>query len=203
MQQIIVCDGFYSNPQQMRSLFSTLDYAKNENILGGSICPMNFANEEMLSQIHLYLGAPENTFEFVEGSGTFVINQKDQLSSQKICTNFPDISTQWIGIICLSEAEEPHFLKFYRNKRTGWDGVPNSIDQLLKENIQSFDDFQMFVSSENQNGEWVETSRVEYKFNQLILFRPGSFHSYDDVYGDSQETGRLLQFFFLKPNTKV
>lgn len=203
MQQIIVCDGFYSNPQQMKALFSTLDYVKNENLVRGSICPMNFSNNDMLAQFHHYLGAPEDSFEFVEGSGTFVINKEDEPGQQKVCTNFPDISTQWVGIVCLSDPEDPHFLKFYRNKRTGWDGVPHSAEDLMAENIRSFDDFQMFVAAENQTGEWVETSRVEYKFNQLILFRPGLFHSYDDVYGTSQETGRLLQFFFLKPKTKV
>ena len=186
----------------MQALFSTLDYTENENLLGGLICPMNFANDEMLEQLHFYLNAPKDAFEFVDGSGSFVINQKESDESQvNIYTNIPDPKTQWIGIVCLSESETPHFLKFYRNRRTKWDGIPNSFEELQKENITSYDEFHQFLVKENQEGEWDETTRVEYKFNQLLLFRPGLFHSYNDVFGNSKETGRLLQFFFLK--TKV
>jgi hypothetical protein len=57
------------------------------------------------------------------------------------------------------------------------------------------------MAFENNNWEdkWEETSRVELKPNELVLFRPWMFHSYNDVFGDSQQTARLLQFFFLKP----
>lgn len=201
MQQIIVCEGFYSDPQQMKSLFSTLDYSKNDNFIQGQICPMNFTNNDMLQQMSYYVNAPEGALEFVEGSGSFVINQATDLPLQTICTNFPDLMTQWIGIVCLSETEEPHYLKFYKNKKTGWSQIPNSPEELQKENIGSFQDFQNFIQSENEDYEnkWTETTRIELSFNKLILFRPGMFHSYSDVYGETKETGRLLQFFFLKP----
>ena len=205
MQQIIVTEGFYGNPQQMKTLFSSLDYAKNENFLQGQICPMNYANEEMLRQMEYLINVPENTFEFVEGSGSFVINQETDLPAQSVCTNFPDLMTQWVGVICLSEPEKPHFLKFYKNKKTGWSQVPSTREEMESQGINTYEDFQQFVAEENVGvqDKWLETSRIEFGFNKLILFRPGMFHSYDDVYGDSKETGRLLQFFFLKPKTVV
>lgn len=205
MQQIIVSEGFYNNPQQMKSLFSTLDYAKNENFLQGQICPMNFANDEMLKQISYLVGAPEGTLEFIDGSGTFVINQETDLPTRTICTHFPDLMTQWIGIICLSDAEDPHFLKFYKHKRTGWSGVPSTREELAAENINSYEDMQMFLAAENVDyqDKWQETTRIELGLNKLILFRPGLFHSYSDVYGTTKETGRLLQFFFLKPKSVI
>lgn len=204
MQQIIVTEGFYSNPQQMKSLFSTLDYSKNDNLLQGQICPMNFANEEMLRQIEFYAGVPENTYEFVEGSGSFIINQESDLPQQRVCINFPDLMTQWVGVVCLSETENPHHLKFYKNKKTGWSGVPSNPDEFKKYDINNYEEFQKFIAEENVDyqDKWQETSRIEFGFNQLILFRPGMFHSYDDVYGNSKETGRLLQFFFLKPKVQ-
>lgn len=201
MQQIIISEGFYGDPQQMKTLFSSLDYTKNENFLQGKICPMNFANNDMLQQISYYVNAPEGVLEFVDGSGAFIINQQSELPLQSVCTNFPDLATQWVGVVCLSETEEPHYLKFYKHKRTGWSQVPNDIQEFQKENIASYEDFQKFVQTENEDWEnkWQETTRIEFGFNKLILFRPGMFHSYNDVYGDSKETGRLLQFFFLKP----
>ena len=79
MQQIIVSDNFYGNGQQMKMLFSTLDYGKNENFLGGLMCPMKFANDDMLHQMEYIINVPQNAFEFVEGSGSFVINQENDL----------------------------------------------------------------------------------------------------------------------------
>jgi hypothetical protein len=201
MQQIIMCDGFYSDPHQMNTLFSSLEYSKNENFIQGQICPMNFANEDMLRQMEYYTNVPENSYEFVQNSGTFVINTQQDLPLQSVCTNFPDLMTQWVGIVCLSKSEQPHFLKFYKNNKTGWDEVPNNQAEFQKYNINSYQDFENFIQSENQDWEnkWQETTRIEFGFNKLILFRPGMFHSYSDVYGDTKETGRLLQFFFLKP----
>jgi len=162
---------------------------------------MNFANDDMLRQMEYYTNTPENTYMFVEGSGSFVINTAEDLPAQTICTNFPDLMTHWVGVVCLSETAEPHFLKFYRHKRTGWSSVPNNQEEFAKENINSYEEFQQFLARENidYQDKWQETTRIELGFNKLILFRPGMFHSYNDVYGDSKETGRLLQFFFLKP----
>ena len=100
-----------------------------------------------------------------------------------------------------NEDVQSRYLSFYKHKRTGWYSVPQSIEEAQKENINSYEDFGTFMMYENQDWEqkWEETTRIEYKFNQLILFRPGMFHSYSDVYGDTQENGRLLQFFFLRP----
>ena len=113
----------------------------------------------------------------------------------------PDPNTQWIGLICLSQTVEPHFLKFYRNKKTNWSEVPNNPDELIKHNITSVSALEQFMTAENENWQdkWQETDRIELAFNRLILFRPAMFHSYSDVYGNTQDTGRLLQFFFLKP----
>lgn len=201
MQEIIVTGGFYSNPQQMKLLFSTLDYVKNQNFIQGQICPMNFVNDDMLRQISFYVGATQDALEFVQGSGSFIINQATDTPLQTICTNFADLMTQWVGVVCLSETEEPHYLKFYKNKKTGWSQIPNNSEELQKQNIGSFQDFQNFMKLENEDYEnkWTETTRIELGFNKLILFRPGMFHSYSDVYGETKETGRLLQFFFLKP----
>ena len=72
MQRIIVSDGFYSNPEQMKMLFSTLDYGKNENFLQGLMCPLKYANIDMLKQIEYLINVPEDSFEFIDGSGSFV-----------------------------------------------------------------------------------------------------------------------------------
>ena len=200
MQQIIVSSGFYDNPLQMRSIFSNLDYVKNENLLQGQIRPMNFANNEMLRTMEQLACMPKDSLEFVEGSGTFILNQETDVPAANVSINLPDPTTQWVCILCLSESEEPHFLKFYRHKRTKWSEIPGMSEELEKENIRTYEDFQNFLDKENVDfqSKWQETTRIEYKFNDLVMFRPSAFHSYNDVYGSSKETGRLLQFFFLK-----
>jgi hypothetical protein len=203
MKKIIIQSGFYNNVEQMQVLFSTLDYVKNENILGGQICPMPYANENMLKYIQsIITGNGENEiFEFVPGSGTFIMNSEDELPFLPICIQLPDLQTEWVGVLPLNESDEPHFLKFYINKKTGWDGVPNSPEEFAKEDIKSYQEFEQFLVNENENwkDKWQETSRIQFKKNELILFKPTLFHSYMDTFGINKETSRLLQFFFLKP----
>jgi hypothetical protein len=203
MQQLIIDSDFYTNSKQMRDLFVNLEFTKNENLLGGKICPMQFANADMLRQFSNLVGVPQDldVFEFVPGSGSFILNQEDEPPLSNICIQYPDLTTQWVGVVSLSENTEPHFLKFYKHKRTGWSSIPTDVEQLSNEKIYSYQHIEAFLEYENHNWEekWEETTRIELKNNQLVLFRPGLFHSYSDVFGDSKETGRLLQFFFLKP----
>lgn len=203
MQQIIVDDQFFSNVDQMKDLFLNLEYVKNENMLQGQICTMQYANDDMLRYIEQLIGVPENisVFEFVPGSGSFILNQETDIPARTICINYPDLLTQWVGVVCLSESDTPHFLKFYRHNRTKWDGIPNDPGQLSEEKLYSYEHINTFVQFENDKWEekWTETSRIELKKNRLILFRPWLFHSYSDVYGKTAETARLMQFFFLKP----
>lgn len=201
MQQIIIDSDFYTNPAQMKELFINLEFVKNENILGGQICPMPFANDDMLDYIHNLVNAPQDAFEFVPGSGSFILNQENELPVRSVCVQYPDMGTQWVGVVSLNQSTQPHYLKFYKHKRTGWDGIPTDPEELSKEKLYSYQHVETFVEYENVNWEekWEETSRIELKPNQLVLFRPWLFHSYNDVFGNSKETGRLLQFFFLKP----
>lgn len=198
MQQFIVFDGFYNDPEQMRTLFSSLEFEKNSNLLGGTIGPLNYANADMLHHMEHIIGVPSDTFEFVDGSGAFIYNTSSDLPLQNICVNLPDMMTNWIGIISIDAVTDPHFLTFYKHKRTGWDGIPTSPDEFIQEDIKSFDEFQQFISNQSET-DWEELTKIAFKQNRLILFRPGLFHSYSDVYGDSKENARLLQFFFLKP----
>jgi hypothetical protein len=128
-------------------------------------------------------------------------NQQDELPSRTVCIQYPEPNKQWVGIISLKKSEKPHNLKFYKHKRTGWDHVPMDMNELVQENINSYDDIEAFIVNENIDwaDKWEETSQIELKVNEIVLFRPWMFHSYSDVFGDSHQTARLLQFFFLKP----
>jgi hypothetical protein len=203
MKKIIIQSGFYHNIEQMQVLFSSLDYAKNENILGGQICSMPYANQDMLKYIQGIItgNVEDEIFEFVPGSGTFIMNSEDELPSLPVCIQLPDLQTEWVGVLPLNESGEPHFLKFYTNKKTNWSEIPNSPEKFAKQDIKSYQEFEHFLVNENENWEdkWYETTRIQFKKNELILFKPTMFHSYMDTFGKDKESSRLLQFFFLKP----
>lgn len=205
MQQIIIDDNFFTDPEQMRKLFTNLEFVENDNVLRGKICPMQFVNDDMLNYMQQLVGVPAGVtaFEFVPGSGSFILNQETDTPSRAVCVQYPDLMTQWVGVVCLSNPPDPHFLKFYKHNRTGWDGIPTDPSKLSEERLYSYEHVDTFIQFENHQWEekWTETSRIELKQNRLILFRPWLFHSYADVYGDSNDTARLLQFFFLKPAT--
>ena len=45
---------------------------------------------------------------------------------------------------------------------------------------------------------WEATMTVPMRFNRLILFRPWMWHSFTENFGDSMESGRLIQVFFFE-----
>ena len=123
MQEVIIDSDFYTNATQMRDVFINLDFAKNENMLQGQICTMQFANVDMLRHMQNLIAVPKDieAFDFVDGSGSFIINQENELPSRSICVQFPDLANQWVGLVSLNHSEEPNYLKFYKHLRTGWD----------------------------------------------------------------------------------
>lgn len=209
MQQLIIDQNFYTNISQMRDVFINLDYSKNENMLQGQVCPMQFANDDMLNYMQSLVGVPTGAdhLEWTPGSGTFILNNETDLPTRAICLQYPDPewATQWVGVISINQSTDPHYLKFYRHIRTTWDGLPTDPEELSKEKLYSKEHIETFLHYENNNWEtkWQETTRIELRQNQLILFRPWLFHSYSDVFGSSKEDSRLLQFFFLRPKTNT
>ena len=50
----------------------------------------------------------------------------------------------------------------------------------------------------SQNKDWKLSSRIQYKFNTLVLTRGDVYHAGSNGWGDSIENGRMIQTFFFK-----
>lgn len=201
MQEIITFSNFYDNPSQMKDLFNNLDFVKNENMLKGSVCPLPFANDDMLNHMCQLVNAPRDSLEFVENSGVFIRNMAQDIPSRTVTTHFPSNDTQWVGILYMSDSKESHYLNFYKHQFYNFDSIIIPKERYTELGIYSHTDLENFIDQENIDFEnkWSLTTRIEMKFNTLILFRPWLFHSYSDVFGDDINNCRLLQLFFLKP----
>jgi len=47
---------------------------------------------------------------------------------------------------------------------------------------------------------WEIDMVVPYRYNRLVLFRPWLFHAPGDAFGNTLETSRIVQTFFLRPD---
>ena len=50
----------------------------------------------------------------------------------------------------------------------------------------------------SMNEEWDMFARIQYKYNTLVLHPAEEYHAGSNGWGDSIQTGRLLQTFFFK-----
>lgn len=103
------------------------------------------------------------------------------------------------GILFLSAPDDCRGgTDFFRHKRTGLERVPHDPAKLaatgytdanaLIEDVVNKDTFTL--------SRWERTMRVPMRFNRLILFSPWLFHNAGPGFGETPETGRLVQLMF-------
>ena len=79
-------------------------------------------------------------------------------------------------------------------------------DSDLKESLSYNDCIKMvnYNSSEiphpmiSNDGKWRLLSKIQYKYNRAVIFHSSVFHDGMAGFGDSHESGRLIQTFFIK-----
>ena len=110
------------------------------------------------------------------------------------------------GVLYLSRPEDCRGgTRFYRHRATGWDRRPDDA-ALRAGGHASFLDFQKrhlpinrrlaFAEWQRQRDlTWEHLFEVPMRFNRLIVFRSDFFHAITELFGDSVESGRLVQLF--------
>jgi Flp pilus assembly protein TadD len=110
------------------------------------------------------------------------------------------------GVLYLSRPEDCRGgTRFYRHRATGWDRRPDDA-ALAGMGHASFLDFQKrhlpinrrlpFAEWQQQrDATWEFLFEVPMRFNRLIVFRSDFFHAITELFGDSPESGRLVQLF--------
>ncbi len=109
-----------------------------------------------------------------------------------------DPGVDWSGVLYLNLPGQCRGgTSFYRHKRLGLDGVP-PLDEARRLGFRDPDHLRSTVIAEDSldRSRWELAMTVPMRFNRLILFRPWLWHTAAKNFGDTPETGRLIQIFF-------
>jgi hypothetical protein len=89
--------------------------------------------------------------------------------------------------------------RFWRHKRLGWETFPLSPDEAQRCGYNSIEDIarDVIFKDGHDEGLWHLTELVSMKPNRLVLFSAYLWHSVGEIFGNSDEDGRLTQVFFL------
>lgn len=83
---------------------------------------------------------------------------------------------------------------FWRHKKTALSKAPTSTDaKKLKMSLKDLK--QLLEDDAEKRSAWTETDRIGYRYNRLIAFPSGVFHSATNHYGTDVQNGRIIQTF--------
>lgn len=204
LRNIIVIDDFHPDPDNYRDFalnnLTWQKYSKEKNWPGVD-SEEEISDMEITSIISSILG--EGVWpNGVNKSAYFRVSCEGDSGAQHIHFDPSKPGGNpllWAGVLYLTPGEErpESGTKFYRHKKTGWTESP-SRKQALEYGIKDDNDMIRFFESDGKDmNMWEETMSVSFKYNRLVLFRPWLFHANGKIFGNTKETGRLIQLFFL------
>jgi hypothetical protein len=195
--EFIVIDDFYKNPQAVRELAQSAEYAKkgelSKNVAGiESLLP--YFSYKIVEKFENAIGAKIDVDLAHNAFGRFRLGlEKDTRRTRVHYDN-----TDWTAVIYLTEAP---FCQggtaFFRHKETGLISPPSA--ETLKKMGWTKETFDRdLVMKDSLDGsKWEITKICPMKFNRCVLLRGAKyFHGSDQLFGSSFADGRLTQNFF-------
>jgi hypothetical protein len=175
---VIVVDDFYSNPDDVRLFALQQEFTQKGNYPGHRTNSfLNDGVKDTLSNILRNAGG--NVINWNEedgGSGSFELAKASDRS-----WIHTDHYNTWAGIVYLTpDAPLSGGTGLFQYKKTG---------ALYSHELASY---------ESQDyTKWQVGDVIANRYNRLALYRSDQFHTSLDYFGNSKETGRLFQLFFI------
>ena len=175
---VIVIDDFYSNPDGVREFALQQEFKQRENYPGPrTVSFLNDSTKETLQHI-LYNSAGRITeWNDKDGlTGSFEM----EMAKDRSWIHTDHFNT-WAGVLYLTpNAPVDGGTAFYRHKKTGAERAKD---------LSSYETQDMT--------KWEVTDIVANRYNRLVLYHSDLFHNSLNYFGNTPETARLFQLFFL------
>ena len=194
-----VIDDFYDDPHEVRRMALGFDYpapTRHKNFPGLNsrqrLVPQGM--DQILSRI---LGEPvRGVISEHSTHCRFRITLAHHESTN--CAHADPDALYWVGVIYLTLPEHCQGgTAFYEHKGLGLDRTPMTHDQLEPYGVDSLEAFQAQEGKKPEN--WRHIMTIPMRFNRMILYRPWNWHSALPGFGDTPETGRLIQVLACVP----
>ncbi len=194
---MIIIDDFYDNPEWVREQALSYDYMHNA-IYPGQISKDAYITASQKPRFLEIINEPIDT----KPSQLFGKFRSSTIYDTGKVDIHVDDTSDWAVVIYMNTPEQCRGgTQFFRHKETGKTNlIEEAQDRATLNKVK-----QKFVYEDGlDRSKWDVIDEAEMKFNRAIIFPTLHFHSFTALFGDSLETGRLVQLFFMnkaKDNT--
>lgn len=203
MRSVIVYNDFYSDPVQVRNraLEGGFEAPRGSNYPGRNSV-ITYRPDGMIDFFSDLIGHPVKP-SANSHCGGFRIQYAGDTGRQLIHVDLPSMATRWAGVCYLTPCNHKAAgTSFWRHRRTGMEEMPYDTKYLASIGLNGPDDLYQFMNTEGTDETlWDSLWTIPFQFNRLIVFRSNLWHSQGEIFGDSDDTGRLIQTFFFEPAT--
>jgi len=180
LKTIQVIDHFLSDPKKLQQEAAKIKYSPNPVDNSNIVSGRSVYASKLEKKIMLTCGAKK--ISWGTQSGTFRITTKKHIrNTQNGFLAHSDGNINFISLLYLSRPYECHGgTAFYRHKKTGLEGLYNTtaIVKVLQKFSISIDSlFKLLANDSKQPHKWIQTDFIHMKFNRLLVFNGGLFHS--------------------------
>lgn len=191
MRDLIICDDFYNNVDDVRAYALKQDFNVDGNYPGHRT--KSFLNQSIADYISQVVGSK---FEMPENMSNTYCGAYQYTTAKDRTWIHADGWNEWAGVVYLTpEAPVTGGTGIFRHKPTGAYKMPRladgSRDEVLLDTINN--DGQDYTK-------WDLVDVVGNKYNRAVFYKGDLFHASLDYFGKDINDGRLFQTFFF--NTK-
>lgn len=192
-QSLIIVDDFYPNPHEIRKVALSCDYPEitvkrtfpGRNSSKNHVVPgLDRVMSHILSEPAVGSTDPNSLHGF------FRITLEGEQG--RFAVHVDATSQQWVGVIYLNTPEQCQGgTSLFRHKGLGTDRTPLTDKELNDYGATSILD--LLEKDGNDPSKWEHLMMVPMRFNRLVIYRPWMWHAPAAPFGNSIETGRLMQ----------
>ena len=175
---LIVIDDFYSNPDGVRQFALSQEFKQRESFPGPRTQTfLNDSTKDTLQSILFNYARKITEWNDRDGlTGSFEM----EMARDRSWIHTDHFNT-WAGVLYLTpDAPLDGGTAFYRHKKTG---------ATRAHELQGYESQDMT--------KWEVTDIVANRYNRLVLYHSDLFHNSLNYFGNTVETARLFQLFFL------
>lgn len=192
-KSLLIVDDLYRDPEAIRRKALTVEFpeVQGERTFPGRTSLDGFLPEGFDEAASRMLGEPlMRPARPTAYHGCFRITLAGEEGRYHVHADPSDL--HWVGVIYLNPPEQCQGgTSFFRHKALGLDRTPETQSEL--ERVGASDVAGLLARDGKDPDKWEHIMTVPMRFNRMILYRPWMWHSAGAPFGDSDETGRLIQ----------
>jgi hypothetical protein len=199
-EDIIVIDGFYSNPDSVREVALNTKYTNfgDEQNFPGAESEKSFYSHTIIERFEELVGKQIKVTPEKYVFGKFRYSTKGDNAQTEVHL---DNGVEWTGIVYLSKDQDSRGgLGIYKHRKLELSKAPNQehLNLLHCKDINEFDAKYVYPISKEKD-QWELMYKIPIKYNRLILFQGSKyFHGITEQFGNSIDDARLTQNFFFQ-----